>query len=168
MKKPNKVIKPDLKLSVQFTVPAEDLTRQRIRGWVSQTLNLAWMHHHIDANGLYLNLRFVDSAEGQTLNQQFRQKNNATNVLTFAYGLDDDNTLTADVVICVPVLVEEAQAQHKLFISHAAHLIIHGTLHALGFDHIDEAEANEMETLEKDILARLKIADPYAISDKIQ
>jgi probable rRNA maturation factor len=178
MKKPNKTkalqpasqntkladIKPTLNLSVQFAVPAERLTRQRIRSWVKRAADNAWQVYALEAQGLQLNLRFVDQAEGQALNTQFRHKPKATNVLTFAYGLQEDGMLTADVIICVPVLTQEASKQSKSFDHHAAHLIVHGTLHALGFDHIDDAQAQDMEDLEAMILGQMKISDPYVAS----
>jgi probable rRNA maturation factor len=155
---------PTLQLSVQFAVPAQDLTRQQIRSWVKRAVDSAWQTYALNAQGLLLNLRFVDLTEGQALNTQFRHKPKATNVLTFDYGLQEDNVLSADVIICVPVLVQEAKTQNKLFNHHAAHLIVHGTLHALGFDHVEDNAAHEMETLETAILAQMKIADPYLIS----
>jgi len=175
MKKPNKTkapqpsvqtteqstVQPTLQLSVQFAVPAQDLTRQRIRSWVKRTVDNAWQAYALEAQGLQVNLRFVDQTEGQALNTQFRQKPKATNVLTFAYGLQKDNMLTADIIICVPVLTQEAKEQNKRFDHHAAHLIVHGTLHALGFDHIDDVQAHEMESLETAILAQMKTPNPY-------
>jgi probable rRNA maturation factor len=169
MKKPNNTkavlpvghIQPTLQLSVQFAEPAQDLTRQRIRSWVKRTIDQAWLVYALDAQGLQVNLRFVDQTEGQALNTQFRKKPKATNVLTFEYGTQDDGMMTADIIICVPVLTQEAINQHKTFSQHAAHLIVHGTLHALGFDHIEEDQAQEMEALETDILALMNIPDPY-------
>jgi probable rRNA maturation factor len=179
MKKPNKIkrhshvlqtaeqitIKPNLQLSVQFAVPAQDLTRQRIRSWVKRAIDNAWQAYALDARGLQVHLRFVDQAEGQALNTQYRQKPKATNVLTFAYGLQEDSILTADVIICVPVLIKEAKDQNKTFDHHAAHLIVHGTLHALGFDHIDDDQAQEMEALEATILGQMKIENPYVATN---
>lgn len=155
-------IKPTLQLSIQFVVPAQNLTRQRIRSWVKRALNNAWQVYALEAQGLRVNLRFVDQVEGQAINTQYRQKPKATNVLTFAYGLQEDGMLIADVLICVPVLTQEAKEQNKTFDHHAAHLIVHGTLHALGFDHVDDDQAQEMESLEATILSEMKIADPYA------
>src|SRR5690606_15501032 len=106
-------------------------------------------------------LRLVDADEGQTLNRQFRDRDYATNVLTFEYGWDDDNGIAGDIVLCVPVLHREAAEQGKTLLDHAAHLTVHGVLHALGYDHIDPDEAAEMESLETRILAQMKIANPY-------
>jgi probable rRNA maturation factor len=105
-------------------------------------------------------LRLVDETEGRELNRQFRGKDYATNVLTFAY--DDTQPLTGDIVLCAPVVSQEAQQQHKDRLAHYAHLTVHGILHLQGYDHIDDAEAAQMEQLETQILAKLGYPDPYA------
>jgi probable rRNA maturation factor len=148
------------------------LPRSTVRGWVLKALA-------VDADSLsnvYLTLRWVDEPEGRELNRTHRSmtesgidKDYATNVLTFAYGteegLDDagqpTNEMSADIVLCWPVLLHEAKAQHKSVRHHAAHLIIHGVLHALGFDHEVNDEAEAMEALETKLLAELNIANPY-------
>jgi probable rRNA maturation factor len=110
-----------------------------------------------------ITLRFVDAVEGKTLNRDFRGKDYATNVLTFAYTEDvDAETTQADIILCTDVLEQEASAQHKTVTDHTLHLIVHGVLHAQGYDHLDEQEAEEMEGLEAEILAALGIANPYA------
>ena len=105
-------------------------------------------------------LRLVDEAEGRELNRQFRGKDYATNVLTFVY--DDTQPLTGDIVLCAPVVSQEAQQQHKDLLAHYAHLTVHGVLHLRGYDHIEDAGAAEMEQLETQILAKLGYPDPYA------
>ena len=82
-------------------------------------------------------------------------------MLTFEYGIDQDGALSADIILCLPVLTREAKEQKKPFLYHAAHLLIHGTLHALGYDHIDSLDAERMESLETQILAAMRIPDPY-------
>lgn len=107
-------------------------------------------------------LRFVDAAEGKILNRDFRGKDYATNVLTFAYTEDCDAEVTlADIIFCTDVLQQEATAQNKSVLNHTLHLIVHGVLHAQGYDHENEDEAAEMEALETSILAGLGVADPY-------
>ena len=115
-----------------------------------------------------ITLRFVDKDEGQALNKQFREKDYATNVLTFPlYGdevtLPEGVTLPciADIVICWQVGEEEAESQKKPLKNHLAHLVIHGCLHAQGHDHETDEEAEIMESLEVALLRRFKISDPY-------
>lgn len=111
-----------------------------------------------------LSLRLVDAEEGAALNQQWRAKTGATNVLSFPFepmaGMDLG--LLGDIVLCVPVVKQEALQQHKTLISHFAHLLIHGMLHLLGFDHIDKQDAVQMETLEIKIMTTLGYNNPYA------
>ena len=104
-------------------------------------------------------LRLVDESEGRELNKQFRGKDYATNVLTFVY--DDMQPLTGDIVLCAPVVGAEAQRQHKDLLAHYAHLTVHGVLHLQDYDHMEDAEAAEMERLETQILAKLGYPDPY-------
>lgn len=110
-----------------------------------------------------MTLRLVDSSESQQLNSAYRAKDKPTNVLTFVYN--DPATphkLAADIVICTPVLKTEALDQGKTYLNHATHLVVHGTLHALGYDHIEAGDATVMEALERKILTTFSIADPYA------
>ncbi|WP_312233098.1 rRNA maturation RNase YbeY [Stutzerimonas nitrititolerans] len=112
-----------------------------------------------------LTIRLVDEAEGHELNHTWRQKDYATNVLSFPADVPDellDIPLLGDLVICVPVVAREAAEQGKPLEAHWAHLVIHGCLHLLGYDHIDDAEADEMEALERQLLAELGHPDPYA------
>jgi len=112
-----------------------------------------------------LTIRLVDEAEGRELNHTWRQKDYATNVLSFPADVPDellDIPLLGDLVICVPVVAREAVEQGKPLEAHWAHLVIHGCLHLLGYDHIDDAEADEMEALERQLLAELGHPDPYA------
>ncbi len=150
--------KNKLSLSVQYpdTRLATVITRPKIRRWVQAAL-LAPAE---------LTIRFVDLDEGRTLNRDYREKDYATNVLTFAYNegeeLSDDEPTRADIILCTDVLEKEAAEQKKSVEEHTAHLIVHGVLHAQGYDHMDDEEATEMEGLETEILATLGISDPYA------
>lgn len=109
-----------------------------------------------------LNLRFVGAEEGRLLNKDYRGKDYATNVLTFAYTEDSEADVTqADIILCTDVLQKEATEQNKSIIEHAQHLVVHGVLHAQGYDHEDDAEAEEMEALEIEILANLGLPNPY-------
>lgn len=107
-----------------------------------------------------LTVRFVGNAESRRLNREFRQKDYPTNILTFNYPADA-NCIWADLVICIPVVTREAKEQKKTFDDHLTHLLVHGVLHAQGFEHEDEIEAEAMESLEVAILAKLGINNPY-------
>ena len=144
-----------LSLSVQFADRrlADRLTRSKIRRWI-QAAQLAPAE---------LTLRFVDAAEGRALNREYRGKDYATNVLTFAYTEEgnDVDIVRADIVLCTDVLLKEAAEQGLSVEQHAAHLVVHGVLHAQGYDHDEDEDAAEMEQLETDILTRLGMPDPY-------
>lgn len=113
----------------------------------------------LQSSGLFT-VRLVGTAEGRKLNRTFRAKDYATNVLTFNYPSEED-VVVADLVICLPVVVKEAKVQKKTFIDHFSHLLIHGALHAQGFDHEDDIEAEAMESLEIAILHKMGIQNPY-------
>ena len=109
-------------------------------------------------------IRIVNADEGRNLNRDYRGKDYATNVLSFPAELPPgvDLPLIGDLAICAPVVAREAAEQGKKPRDHWAHLTVHGTLHLLGYDHIEDAQAEAMEALETRILASLGIADPYA------
>jgi probable rRNA maturation factor len=105
-------------------------------------------------------VRIVDAAEGQALNRDYRQKDYATNVLTFDYT--QEPIVTADLVLCAPVVAVEAKEQGKTLEEHYAHLLVHGALHAQGWDHDEDEDAQVMELRESEIMARLGFDNPYA------
>ncbi|UFH49766.1 rRNA maturation RNase YbeY [Pseudomonas sp. KNUC1026] len=112
-----------------------------------------------------LTIRLVDEVEGRELNHTYRHKDYATNVLSFPADVPDellDIPLLGDLVICTPVVEREAQEQGKASEAHWAHMVIHGCLHLLGYDHIEDDEAEEMEALERELLAELGHPNPYA------
>lgn len=159
---------PDVSLSIQYGQPAPELPRWRLRRWVqravaaaAQARHAADTKHRPAFSAVALTLRLVDEPEGRQLNQAYRDKDYATNVLTFEYGTDPDGTAHGDLVLCLPVLHREAMEQHKPLLAHAAHLTVHGVLHALGYDHIEPPEAEAMEALEVEILRGMGVADPY-------
>ncbi len=116
-----------------------------------------------------ITLRFVDQKEGFELNQSYRNKEDATNILSFAFDppvlpqgvMLEEPLHLGDLVICLPVIEAEAEEQHKSLEQHCAHLIVHGMLHLQGYDHIEEQQAQQMETLEAHILEKLGYPDPY-------
>lgn len=116
-----------------------------------------------------LAIRIVGTREGRTLNRQYRSKDYATNVLSFPVELPPGVSLPliGDLAICAPVVAREAREQGKVAHAHWAHMTVHGVLHLLGYDHIEDDEAQAMETLEKRILAKLGIDDPYAVESRI-
>ena len=158
---------PELSLSVQTGDGVAELpvSRARLRRWVRNALQ----------GGARITLRFVDRDEGLALNREHRGRDYATNVLTFAYGapalppgtdapdeVSEPPWIEADIVLCLPVIDDEARAQGKPLDHHLAHLVTHGVLHAQGYDHEDDEGAAEMEALEAALLRRLRIPDPYA------
>lgn len=110
-----------------------------------------------------VSIRLVDEAESATLNLQYRQKNKPTNVLSFPADLPPELglPLLGDLVICADIVAREAQEQGKSTTAHWAHMVIHGTLHLIGYDHIEDSDAQTMEALEIDILEKLEFANPY-------
>jgi len=110
-----------------------------------------------------LTIRLVDIEESKQLNNQYRQKDKPTNVLSFPFEVPDgiELNLLGDLVVCVQVVEQEAKEQGKILFDHWAHMIIHGCLHLLGYDHINDTDAEEMEALEIKILAELSINNPY-------
>lgn len=150
--------KNKLTLSVQYPDPRlqDSITRPMVRKWIKAALFAP----------AELTIRFVDAEEGRALNRDYRAKDYATNVLTFAYNegeeIAEDEPTRADIILCTDVLEREAAEQSKTVAEHTAHLIVHGVLHAQGYDHIDDDDATEMESLETDILTALGYPAPYA------
>ena len=144
-----------LTLSLQF---ARDATQHRAQ--LPRHKVARWIRHAL-AMDAEITVRIVGAEEGQQLNRDYRHKDYATNVLTFDYT--QEPTVTADLVLCAPVVAREAAEQNKTLAEHYAHLLVHGTLHAQGWDHeTSDADAQEMEAYETEILTGLGFADPYA------
>jgi probable rRNA maturation factor len=145
-----------LQLSLQFGALADAaphraaLPRHKVARWIRHAL----------ATDAEITVRIVDLEEGRTLNRDYRKKDYATNVLTFDYT--QEPVVTADLVLCAPVVEKEAREQGKTLQAHYAHLLVHGTLHAQGWDHeTSQADADAMEAYEIEILAGLGLPNPY-------
>jgi probable rRNA maturation factor len=149
--------KPELSLSIQYP-------DARLKETISRTLVRRWVRAAQFAPA-ELAVRFVDEAEGRVLNRDYRGKDYATNVLTFAYNeeadADPDAPTQADIILCTDVLQREATEQRKTIEAHTAHLLVHGVLHAQGYDHEEATDAEEMEAIEITILASLGLDNPY-------
>lgn len=147
---------PSLSLSLQFG-DLKDATRHRAA--LPRHKVLRCIRHALDADA-EITVRIVGADEGQALNQSYRQKDYATNVLTFDYATEP--LVMADLVLCAPVVAREAKEQKKTLAAHYAHLLVHGTLHAQGWDHeTSDADAEAMEAREVEILAGLGVKNPY-------
>ena len=117
-----------------------------------------WLRHALFGDA-EITVRIVDAPEGQELNREYRKKDYATNVLTFDYTLEP--VVTADLVLCAPVVEKEAKDQGKTLQAHYAHLIVHGALHAQGWDHELDEDAQVMELRESEVMARLGFENPF-------
>lgn len=153
---------PKLRLSVQFADPTAraGLPRHVLLRWIRAALRVgpaAPLAAGADDTA-QITVRIVDAEEGRALNHAYRGKDYATNVLTFDYVPWPPQ---ADIVLCAPVVAAEAAAQHKPLQDHYAHLVVHGVLHASGWDHQTDAQAQAMEHAEVETLARLGLPDPY-------
>lgn len=147
------------RLTVQYAGKRRHLPRRRqVRRWLRAALA------DTGRQGGEVTVRFVGMGEGRRLNAEYRGGDQATNVLSFAY--DDEPRLRGDLVLCTPVLRREADEQGKTLRAHCAHLVVHGMLHLLGYEHEQDAErAALMEAEERRILAALGHADPYGEQD---
>jgi len=144
---------PPLRLSLQFPDPSHRalLPRHRVSRWIRASLGAP----------AQITVRLVDEAEGRALNRTFRNKDYATNVLTFVY--QEAPVVVADLVLSAPVVADEARRQGIGLVDHYAHLLVHGTLHAQGHDHKRAGSARRMQAIESQLMRTLGFADPYAI-----
>lgn len=142
-------------LDIQIATKSKNIpTKKQFQRWVDLVLKQQ------KVNG-ELTIRIVGKKESQQLNKQYRYKDKPTNVLSFPMDSLLGLPLLGDLVICAPLVREEAKQQHKKSVDHWAHLVIHGTLHLLGYDHEQSTDAAKMEKIEIKLLATLNIANPY-------
>ncbi|OOE34693.1 MULTISPECIES: rRNA maturation RNase YbeY [Salinivibrio] len=134
-------------------LPSDD----QLQAWFEQAVRTARPQAEVT-------IRIVDEGESQSLNRDYRGKDKPTNVLSFPFdappGVEID--LLGDLVVCRQVVEQEAQQQGKALMDHWAHMVVHGSLHLLGYDHIEDDEAEQMEALERELLAAMGVSDPYA------
>lgn len=152
----------DIIVDLQIACDAEKLpTEAHFTAWVETALEHAPEFSAAEAE---LSIRIVDEAESQSLNHEYRGKDKPTNVLSFPFESPEhiELSLLGDLIICAPVVANEAAEQSKTLQAHWAHMVVHGVLHLLGYDHIEDDEAEEMEALETQILSQLGYSDPYA------
>jgi len=142
---------PSLTLSLQFADKShrEHMPRHKVARWIRAAL----------ARPAEITVRVVDADEGRALNRDYRGRDYATNVLTFDYSREP--VVVADVILCAPVVADEARQQKITLEAHCAHLLVHGTLHAQGYEHESDADARVMEAMESEVVTRLGFADPY-------
>lgn len=162
----NPVSPPEIFVDRQKATELRCPSRKRLTEWVRAAL----AEEKITA-AIALTVRFVDDEEGKSLNHQYRHKKYATNVLSFPYDADDlpeaimNERYLGDLAVCAPVLVREAAEQGKSLTAHSAHLVIHGVLHLLGFDHETDEDAQRMEALEIRAMHRLNMGNPYELDE---
>jgi probable rRNA maturation factor len=144
--------RPALTLSLQFADPSHrpHLPRHKVARWIRAALE-----HPAE-----ITVRIVGAEEGRALNRDYRGRDYATNVLTFDYSREP--VVSADLILCAPVVAEEARKQKLPLEAHYAHLLVHGSLHAQGYDHEADEDAEAMESRESEIVTALGFADPYA------
>lgn len=158
---------PALAIDVQVACDAPGiLSEADIFGWVEIAVQCSG---RMPDDNIEVAVRIVGADEIRALNKLYREQDKATNVLSFPAGEieglpHDAGRLLGDVVVCAPVVAREASEQGKQLADHWGHMLVHGTLHLLGFDHETDAEAAEMEGLETKILAARSVTDPYAAS----
>ena len=151
-------------VEVQYAVTStdDDPGSERISSWADAVIQRMG-----EGESTEVCIRLVDAEESAVLNSRFRGQNKPTNVLSFGADVSLPESIErylGDIVICSPVVQQEAGTQNKCLHDHYAHMVVHGMLHLYGFDHADPAEADAMENIEREILSRLGIKDPYRVA----
>ncbi len=157
-----KVFELGLDLSLGAGIDSCPISRARMRRVILASLSAS---NKPLRHGAMINLRLCDAREAKALNRTHRGQAYAPNVLTFEYPSLPGQSLQADIAICIPIVQKEAIQQGKTLENHFVHLLVHGSLHALGFDHLVNDQAEVMESLERKILKRFRISDPYLLNN---
>lgn len=153
--------KMTIEVEIQFACNASETpTKNKIKKWACTTLL-----EFLDSGEI--TIRFVDAEESRQLNEQWRKARGPTNVLSFNYGDSPGPAKDhiGDIVLCTPVILKEAKEQKKNIESHFAHMVVHGCLHLIGYDHEKKQDAEKMESLEIDLMNKLGYDNPYQITD---
>jgi len=158
-----------VQMAVENAMPQDVPDAGHIQTWVNAAVQQAESDELMTNRATQMTVRIVETNEMTELNQQYRQKTGPTNVLSFPFesppGMPTDlmEPTLGDVVVCAAVVMREAAEQGKTLTAHWAHMIVHGTLHLLGYDHIQNNDAQTMESLEIIVLAELGYKDPYSV-----
>ncbi len=161
-------------IELQNTIDSQQLpSESQQKGWLSTALQVTFEQYpDLATSSIEITIRVVSDDESRQLNSDYRGKDKPTNVLSFPFEMPDMIPVEAlsnylgDLAICEAVLIQEAREQAKPYHHHYAHLLIHGLLHLLGFDHIEPSDAEQMEALEICVLEKLNIANPYLQKDQ--
>jgi probable rRNA maturation factor len=148
-----------IKINLQIATKNKSIPHKKdFINWLAVATNTV----QLPKNKNEINIRLIDELESATLNKNYRNIDKPTNILSFAYQPDiNDDNLLGDLAICAPIVEQEAQQQQKSSLAHWAHIVIHGYLHLLGFEHQNAEEAKKMEQLEIEILRKLRYPSPY-------
>lgn len=146
-----------LKLNIQFAISSKFLNHKYI---LSSYKISTWIRASLFSNAI-ITIRFVEINESLILNKKYLLKDNPTNILTFSYNNKKDKIVESDLILCSQIIEKESIIQNKNLIEHYAHLIIHGTLHAQGYDHLNEKTAKKMEKIESNVMKSFGFLDPY-------
>ncbi len=151
----------DNTVEIQIATKRKTPTKQEVTTWVDLTLS------HLQQSNKSLTIRVIDSNEMFKLNKDFCGKDSSTNVISFPFAAHfmTDSDYLGDIAICAEVIMHEAHKQHKTYQAHFAHMVIHGILHLLGFNHITNIEVEKMENIEIALLAKLGFDNPYITTD---
>ena len=155
-------ISKKIHIITNYSIKAKNLPKWRLHYWIKSAAELLRIFEHKIYNEIIFNIKITNKNESRYLNRMFRGINKPTNILTFNYKNSFHKKLFIDIAICLPILIIESFNQKKFFLDHAAHIILHGFLHGLGYNH-KHGNVNEMRNLEITILKSIGIDNPYKL-----